>query len=1081
MNQIHALLVGINQYHPESRVSALSGCENDIRHFHRYLTETHSERLSQATILLNQEATRENLISAFRNKLTNQAKKGDLVLFYYAGHGSREVSPKEFKSYTSEGRNETLVCYDSRLPGKHDLADRELGLLIDEAAQKGAEVVTILDCCHSGSGTRSLADLELGPARLYQEDKRGRTLASYLEGEIKTASEAVKNPRHILLAACDKREKAYELKSKNGLFSKKLLEVLQEHKGSVSYFDLFEECRLMMRKVSDKQNPQFETQGFFNGQNTFLQNISTASEAPFRVWYEEGQWRINAGAVHHLPTAKGKAAEFEIYRKGEFIDFGRVSQVQPAESIIDFTHSNKEEIFSARMTSLPTPKVLIELRGEVPALQEELVQALALFRPLFFELKTNVKADYALVAEDETTFKILNIKEDRVLRTVEGNNYPAVFEDLLEHCEKIARWEKSLDLDNAQSKFNQDSVELILREMEPDGTKGFPHKGSEVALDLFEFNGKAAQNIRFEVRNKHSRELYIALFYFSGKYGISPLFNDSIPADSTQILLDKSAKGNPLRLVLPEGTERSFDAYKILVSTNKIPDGLLRQRFFKQGETAEYWGVRSTESLKDARMLDEFDDIDLQTESNDWFAKTMRVECRRHQAQIGPKDIDLAQGNITVHAHKSFLCNAAFSEASAGSRSFGQYSFLSAFARKKNMELMCLTEGTRSSDNMNILEFNHIEHAESLKDNPLVIDVHQADDLIPAAYDGEFILPCGDIEKLPSGGTRVKVHEVPEEINSRSIGKALKMVFFKLALKKDTAKLAWVDYTNEQAERSDKNIDLKVEDAENILLCIHGIIGDTQGIADFARVLYTNQKPQSPDQFDLVLTFDYENLNTPIEQTAGLLKAALEEVGISETKKITILAHSMGGLVSRTFIEMLGGNSWVNRLVMAGTPNRGSNIGKIPNRRDKLLTLLGFAINILGEIPFAGKLIKILNGTQKVTVTLEQMDWEDEDKFLKNLAESGDPKVPYTTIAGFLDEFLEQNEDHNRLMNKLLAFGGRVFYKNEDNDLAVSIESIHGIPRNREPANIPLPAICHHMNYFTDGEVERAFPGTQEG
>ena len=41
-------------------------------------------------------------------------------------------------------------------------------------------------------------------------------------------------------------------------------------------------------------------------------------------------------------------------------------------------------------------------------------------------------------------------------------------------------------------------------------------------------------------------------------------------------------------------------------------------------------------------------------------------------------------------------------------------------------------------------------------------------------------------------------------------------------------------------------------------------------------------------------------------------------------KTIHIVAHSMGGLVSRYFIENLGGHEIVQHLIMLGTPNSGS-------------------------------------------------------------------------------------------------------------------------------------------------------------
>lgn len=45
--------------------------------------------------------------------------------------------------------------------------------------------------------------------------------------------------------------------------------------------------------------------------------------------------------------------------------------------------------------------------------------------------------------------------------------------------------------------------------------------------------------------------------------------------------------------------------------------------------------------------------------------------------------------------------------------------------------------------------------------------------------------------------------------------------------------------------------------------------------------------------------------------------------------KVDLVAHSMGGLVSRTFVKDLGGSSKVDSLIMLGTPNYGTSVANI--------------------------------------------------------------------------------------------------------------------------------------------------------
>src|ERR1700761_1804092 len=151
MAKVYALSVGINAYPRPG--DQLQGCLNDVDHFQAFLTKRFGEGL-QPSILKDGQATREAVIAEFRRHLTAQAGPGDVAVFHYCGHGARSAAAVEFREFFNDGWDEGLVCFDSRDPGGRDLADKELAVLIAELAAKGAHVAIVLDCCHSGSGTR---------------------------------------------------------------------------------------------------------------------------------------------------------------------------------------------------------------------------------------------------------------------------------------------------------------------------------------------------------------------------------------------------------------------------------------------------------------------------------------------------------------------------------------------------------------------------------------------------------------------------------------------------------------------------------------------------------------------------------------------------------------------------------------------------------------------------------------------------------------------------------------------------------------------------------------------------------------
>jgi pimeloyl-ACP methyl ester carboxylesterase len=211
----------------------------------------------------------------------------------------------------------------------------------------------------------------------------------------------------------------------------------------------------------------------------------------------------------------------------------------------------------------------------------------------------------------------------------------------------------------------------------------------------------------------------------------------------------------------------------------------------------------------------------------------------------------------------------------------------------------------------------------------------------------------------------------------------------------------------------------KVAQAKRIVLYIHGIIGETRDMAaSSAGLAGPPPIPGVRDRYDLILTFDYENLNTSIEQNAELLRQRLAAVGLESGhgKTLHIVAHSMGGLISRWFIERLGGNKTVQHLVMLGTPNGGSSW---PTIEEWAVVALSFGLNSLVAIPWLGKILgNLVSAVEKVDVALDEMN--SSSKFLENLHASPDPNIPYTIIAGNTSLIAQANTEREKARRSLL-------------------------------------------------------------
>jgi len=219
--RVYALLVGINDY--PSEVGKLAGCLNDVDHFHAYLSGNFDKANLAVEVLKGSDATRKNIIRQFRAHL-GKAKEGDVALFQYCGHGARWASATAFREFYPDGKDEGLVCIDSRRPEGYDLADKELAILISEVAKNNPHVAVILDCCHSGSATRGADAFRGLKPRVTHEVATQRPLESYLDGYYARLQQnkvplSIPTGKHILLAACERTQLAQESADRSGVFT----------------------------------------------------------------------------------------------------------------------------------------------------------------------------------------------------------------------------------------------------------------------------------------------------------------------------------------------------------------------------------------------------------------------------------------------------------------------------------------------------------------------------------------------------------------------------------------------------------------------------------------------------------------------------------------------------------------------------------------------------------------------------------------------------------------------------------------------------------------------------------------------
>lgn len=156
-----SLLAGVCEY-PETR-RTLQGPNHDVELMSTLLKERFSVTEERLIILTDGSdeqrlPTRSNLEAAFRT-LATQVAPGDQVLILLAGHGTQQP---DFSADEEEpdGLDEVFLPRDAGRWGDQQktvingITDDELREWLAAITQKGADVLFVADCCHSGTLTR---------------------------------------------------------------------------------------------------------------------------------------------------------------------------------------------------------------------------------------------------------------------------------------------------------------------------------------------------------------------------------------------------------------------------------------------------------------------------------------------------------------------------------------------------------------------------------------------------------------------------------------------------------------------------------------------------------------------------------------------------------------------------------------------------------------------------------------------------------------------------------------------------------------------------------------------------------------
>ena len=234
-----ALLIGINYFGTDNE---LYGCINDTISINSLISNYNFQKICVLTDNNEKKPNRSNILDEFKNLLSN-SQSGDVLLFFYSGHGSY-ILDKNNNEKT--GNDQMIIPCDL-----NRIIDDELKNIIQNNLKKGVTLIALFDSCFSGSV------LDLKYQYMDSLDKNNFT---------ENINETETTGNVIMISGCSDVQTSNDatINSKNqGAMTWAFLEAFKSAKN-ITWRNLLIKMRDLLKKSNFSQLPQLTSGSFFN-------------------------------------------------------------------------------------------------------------------------------------------------------------------------------------------------------------------------------------------------------------------------------------------------------------------------------------------------------------------------------------------------------------------------------------------------------------------------------------------------------------------------------------------------------------------------------------------------------------------------------------------------------------------------------------------------------------------------------------------------------------------------------------------------------------------------------------------------
>jgi hypothetical protein len=565
--RIFVFSVGINRYASED-IHNLSGCANDVRAFQEVLKAHLNIPDIHCKCLLDESATRENIIEGFRAHFA-QLEAGDVAIFHYSGHGSWEWTTAEFQGppfETPGNKNEMILSHDFAVDGVLGIADKELRYLISElqypkeGKHRDIHFVGLMDCCFSGSmfrrvdnvGEQLEAQAVLQIRKSAPDDPSARPLSQYLEGqyqEMQLADGQIVLPKadYVLLSASSHGEPANEDEN-GGLFTQALIRVLT-YKRQEGKYPTYASLHFLIsssieRETDYQQHPHLEYSGNINPFECFAMNgrLHQPLLPEMQLAEDKREGVVSLGALHGLELPGWQHADLPVYQQSDaLIQVGtaRLKEVRIEKSKVlffpneCFDAAHKDGLLVGLHAKPLNITYTISAEGQQKAasIHRALLESMS-EKGLEGFFQAHEEAAYSIVIHSHS---IAIYHDAELVIALEAPFTAADFDYIVDVLHRIARWEQFRQLETPRnSEVDVENIVFTFSYQDYEGREkkyevapvGDDEEGlSEICIpyDSREENDGA---VLYEIKVGHNQlsghiELYFYLVHLDRKYRIS--------------------------------------------------------------------------------------------------------------------------------------------------------------------------------------------------------------------------------------------------------------------------------------------------------------------------------------------------------------------------------------------------------------------------------------------------------------------------------------------------------------------------------------------------------------------------------